>query len=456
MGMGSSGKALLCGAVVAMFTTLACGGEDTAGSGAGTSAGGSAGGSGGSVGGSGGSGGSQGGGGMGPRDPRTVVVWADGTNGGINDIYVKELVDSAWVEVGVDSAQGTGISGGLSDSEAPAVALDAAGNPIVAWTEAIEGGPAQIYLRRFDGSQWVAMGSGSDSGGGVSDTMGNSSYPALVMDPDDNPILAWADAAPGAAQIYAKRWDGSAWVEIGGGSASGAGLSNGIGGFNTPALAIDPAGDPILAWGGPDIYALRFDGSEWVELGAGSATGGGISNLVGSSFGPDLAFDAAGMPIVAWSNNTDVGEFNIFVRRFDGSTWVEVGAGSGTGKGVTNAGAVAGTAQLLVDAGDVMTVLYDYGISNSNVHALRFDGSAWLGSLGTVSQSGWGAFPTAVLDDDDRVITAYRNKLDMADDLDIYAKRFDGNDWVELGGTTNAGDISDNDGWCQEPDMARR
>ena len=54
----------------------------------------------------------------------------------------------------------------------------------------------------------------------------------------------------------------------------------------SPSLALDDAGEPVVAWmdrasGFWEIYVKRFDGASWVEVGAGSASGGGISAAAG-------------------------------------------------------------------------------------------------------------------------------------------------------------------------------
>lgn len=79
-----------------------------------------------------------------------------------------------------------------------------------------------------------------------------------------------------------------------GGSASGGGISDTSGSSWEPSLAIDPEGRPMVAWrdsssGNEEIYLRRFDGVGWVELGTGSATAGGISNSGNQSFAPSLS-----------------------------------------------------------------------------------------------------------------------------------------------------------------------
>jgi hypothetical protein len=111
---------------------------------------------------------------------------------------------------------------------------------------------------------------------------------------------------------------------MGNNSASGGGVSNNSGWSLSPSLAIGPDGMPIVAWidegiGGNEIYVRRWNGSAWIEMGAGSATGsGGISNTNYAEIGPSLVIAANGTPILAWPDGSSSGGSNndIYIRRY--------------------------------------------------------------------------------------------------------------------------------------------
>ena len=228
---------------------------------------------------------------------------------------------SAWVEMG-DSASGGGISHMISWSGDPALAVGSEG-PVVAWSQNTGGEDSEIYVRRWDGAAWVEMG-GSASGGGISHMPGRSGDPALAVG-SDGPVVAWSQETDGDdPEIYVRRWDGADWVEMGAGSASGGGISDNDSGSLHPSLAVGPDG-PIVAWEDYDdgddgeIYVRGWDGSAWVEMG-GSASGGGISDNDGWSESTTLAVGPDG-PIVAWHYISD-DNVEIYARRWDGSAWV--------------------------------------------------------------------------------------------------------------------------------------
>jgi len=141
---------------------------------------------------------------------------------------------------------------------------------------------------------------------------------SLAIDGDGRPVVAWRDDSGGDFEIYLRRWNGDDWVELDG-SASGGGISANGGDSRSPSLATLPGGAPIVSWrdddsGDFEIYVRRWTGSAWVEMDAGSATGGGISANGGESWWPSLAVGPDG-PVVAWEDDSG-GDDEIYVRRY--------------------------------------------------------------------------------------------------------------------------------------------
>ncbi len=270
---------------------------------------------------------------------------------GVNEIYLRAWNGSSWEEVGTGSASGGGISNStLPDSVNPSLATAPDGTPYVAWSEEIFGpasGGFEIYIRVWDGSSWAEVGTGSASGGGISNTPAISRDPSLAIAPNGVPYVAWSDynSTGGNKEIYIRTWNGSSWAEVGAGSASGGGISNTPGNSNNPSLAIASDGTPYVAWSDYDlftgntlIYLRAWNGNSWAEVGQGSASGGGISNNSGysHSYNPSLAIGPGGSPYVAWWYYPLSELPEIYVRAWNGSSWAEVGAGSANGGGISN------------------------------------------------------------------------------------------------------------------------
>ena len=178
-------------------------------------------------------------------------------------------------------------------------------------------GDNEIYVRRWSGSSWVEVGANSASGGGVSNNSGSSEYPSLAVTPDNTPYIAWRDDSGGDTEIYVRRWNGSIWEEAGTSSASGGGISNNSGSAGEPSMAIAPDGTPYVVWQDTEVYVRRWNGNSWEEVGIGSASGGGVSDILGADYSPSLAISSDSLPYIAWQHGSE-----IYVRR--GPTSLEV------------------------------------------------------------------------------------------------------------------------------------
>jgi hypothetical protein len=226
---------------------------------------------------------------------------------------------AGWESLGTVSSVGAGI---------PSLQFDASGNPVVAWEQLRKGGNTDLYLKRWNGSAWVEVG-GAAPGGGISNDPYISGSPSLAIDASGNPAVAWHRVTDFGSKILFRRWNPSIamWEEVGG-SATGAGVSApGLGSY-FPSLAFDPSGNPLIAWEeifmmGPEekreIFLRRWTGSEWVEL-DGSASGtteGGISRTAtGGSTQASLAVDSNALPWVAWTEQPDDLYSEIYLRRW--------------------------------------------------------------------------------------------------------------------------------------------
>ena len=176
-------------------------------------------------------------------------------------------------------------------------------------------------IARWDGSAWV------DVGGGV-----NGFVNALaVFDDGDGPALYaggfFADAG-GVPATGIARWDGAAWSA----------LDGGVSGFDETVLALavhDDGSGPALYVGGffshagglPANRIARWSGSEWSGLGAGvsGCNGQSCNTLVLSLTSYDLG---DGPALFVGGNFTSAGgQAASSVARWDGSGWSALGAG---------------------------------------------------------------------------------------------------------------------------------
>ncbi len=375
---------------------------------------------------------------------RAYLAWADGSSGN-NEIYVRRWNGMAWEEATPGSARGGGISNTRGESLDPAIAIAPNGTVYVAWQEFVQiagaRGAFEVYVRRLSGGLWQEVGAGSASGRGASGNSGNSFGVALALGPGalgaaSTPYIAWADdqgVLGGNLEIYARRFDGVGWVELGPGGATGGGVSRTEGDSRDPSLAVAPNGSLYLAWsddssGNDEIYVRRFTGSSWVDVGVDSAAKGGVSNSRDASQGPSLAVGPDGAPYVAWFDRS-AGDTEIYVRRFVGGLWQEMGANSATGGGISNnAGSSLDPALAVALSGRVTVAWQDRSGSNADIYALQWTGTAWqrmgAGSLFPTGISNTGTFssePAVAITQDGIPYVAWNEAVL---DGQIYVRRF--------------------------------
>lgn len=392
-----------------------------------------------------------------------------------SDGTVNQLPPHAWSEIGFESASGGGISGNAGSSSKPVLALDAQGYPVVVWCDTSKGATnaqadEEIYIKRWDGDSWEEIGTGSASGGGISNNSHSSFAPSLVLDAQGYPVVAWSDYSSGTWQIYIKRWDGDSWEVIGAGSASGNGISNTAGSSWRPSLILDAQGYPVVVWEdnssniAVEIYGKRWDGDSWEVITTGSASGNGISaGADGAAAHPRLIRDGIGRLIVVWDNNQGhPWPELVYIKRQNGNLWETLGPHSASPPGLADGGSATDSEYpvVLVDAFNNPHVLWSCDSGSSNeIFGKFWDGESWQ-SIGTGSAAGGGIsantgysyFPQAAMADGKITVCWYDY---TAGNAEIYLKRWDGFSWNEMHfESASGGGISRNSGASRYPSLA--
>ena len=385
--------------------------------------------------------------------PMPVVAW-QAFAGGAYEIYVRRWNGSEWEELAA-SGSGGGISNsaivaGAGESRSPRVALDPSGNPVVVWTER-NAMRDEIYLRRWTGSDWEQLG-GSASGEGLS-TFGTglgASDPAIAIDSAGRIVVAYKAAdTPGGAccalHVYAKRWNGTTWEELGG-SASGGGVdmggSSASASASAPSVAIDSMDRPVIAWNAESsascaVFLRRWSGAAWEEL-AGSATGGGASGGVGGISDPSLAIGSDDRPVVAWLLSSSSG---FRVRRFDGSGWPALGP-----SGVTSSCTAGAYMEVAVDSSDAPVVATYTTGGTGPIGAQRWNGTSWDDLAPTGTGNGFTAIAAAP---EGELYLGWSGATGA-----IHVLHWTGREWEELAASGSGSGISGSTGAGYGPSIA--
>ncbi len=227
-----------------------------------------------------------------------VVVWASSGQDTSNFGVYGQLYNRAGVAQGSEFRVNSTIANSQTD---PFVAMDADGDFVVTWTSTgQDGGNDGVYGQRYNAAG-VAQGSEFRVN---STTAGNQRLSSVAMDAAGNFVVAWAsDLQDGSSfGIYFQRFNAAGVAQ---GNELRANTTTADNQTN-PAVAMDADGDFAIAWqsnlqdgSGIGVYFQRFSKT-------GATVGGEIranSFTTGAQALPTIAMDANGDFIVAWASS---------------------------------------------------------------------------------------------------------------------------------------------------------
>lgn len=183
---------------------------------------------------------------------------------------------------------------------------------LVAW---LEGNVAasNVYVSLRQGKRWQALG------GALNVRPNTYTFaPQLRLNVQGNPLVVWQEDWRGADNLYLKRWTGTSWEALGGSlNHDPRRLAE------RPALALDAAGDPVVAWseerGGDQhaVYARRWKNGRWTLLGQAAVRRGALSGD-GDALSASVTVAGNGQVLVSWCER--VGQtYHLRVRTFGAS-----------------------------------------------------------------------------------------------------------------------------------------
>lgn len=260
---------------------------------------------------------------------------------------------------------------GASDTSSPSIAVDAAGRPLVAW---VEGGVARVA--RWENAAWTMLpspGSGAYVilAGERAAVFGASvQLRALAADDTWQPAgdlavtgtlvgtpaftgtaAGWIERAGGANRIRVVA-DGTAMAPLAVDDATRVSLASHDGAL---AIAFDETG------GSFNVVAAVATGTTWTRLGRMLDV-----DPAGNARSPAIALDAANRPIVAWRERIEAAERGV-VARWTGSAWATLGTSQ------WHAAAGEPTAPALALRDDVPVIA---SAGAGAIHVARFNGPA--------------------------------------------------------------------------------
>jgi hypothetical protein len=197
------------------------------------------------------------------------VAWTqtlDSTSG----LYVAHYVGGAWTAL-ANSATATGLQSPLGSAANASIAM-IGGKPVVAWTSVWATG-SSIEVAAFDatanGGQGAWVGFGSSMGPTGISGIGNVDN-AKVVATSSGPVVFWRDLSSGTPHLFAARFDGTNWIPVSAGSESGQGISGATPVASNYAVASD--GTRLAAAfvqpgaEGDSIQVVEFSAGTWQAL----------------------------------------------------------------------------------------------------------------------------------------------------------------------------------------------
>lgn len=292
----------------------------------------------------------------------------------------------------------------------PVVALDSEGDFVVAW-ESADGSGQGVFARRFD-RNGTALG---DQFRVNTVTTDDQESPALAMDPAGNWVIVWEghDQSGSFGDVYARRYDAKGVAQ--GGEIPINQATNGPQG--SPAVAMDADGRFLVAWESlfapgdnqNGVVARRFS-RQGAPLGAELLVNTYTQHIQGT---PAVAMRADGRSVIVWQSfGQDGSDHGVYGQRFSAAgakQGPEFRANTFT-EGIQNEPTVAmGEKGFLVAWRS-----FGQGGQSSGVHAQAFQPSgAASGSELRINDADFASRPTVVMDSQSEVVVAWQKSTDV-------------------------------------------
>jgi hypothetical protein len=253
-----------------------------------------------------------------------IVAWSDNRSGTNRDIYSRRVTNAGALQW---TANGVAVCTAASEQDSPAIAVDAAGGAVIAWTDA-RNGSTDIYAQRMNGlgaAQWTP------DGVAVCTAANGQNDPQIIAD-NGGALLLWNDARDSGTtdvDIYAQRLSASGAPQwTGDGVAVCTAINQQVFARMTP----DGSGGAVAAWmdtrnGGLnyDMYAQRIKPAGTMQW---PANGVALCNAANGQFNPTLASDGFGGAIVAWQDLRNGTTYDIYANRITQSGAIPTAIGS--------------------------------------------------------------------------------------------------------------------------------
>lgn len=322
-----------------------------------------------------------------------LAIWAqsDGTR---KNIWANHFDGTDWGTAQLLETDNAG------NAEEPQIAVYADGKALAVWTQS-DGTRKNIWANYFDGSAWGTAQLIE------TDNAGNADVPQIAVDGDGNAIAVWAQLDGTRKNIWANRFNGSAW-----GTAQ---LIENYDAWSAeyPQISVGADGSAVVVWYQYDgsnynIWANHFDGSAW-------GTAQTIESEASNGFNPRVAVNSSGRAVAVWRMGSS--NDNIWANHFDGSAW-------GTAQLIEDDAESARDPRIAIDAeGRALAVWMQALPSPYRIRSNRFDGSTWGSDQLSGNASGYAQSPQIAMNSEGFAWAVWTQ--DDGSGYSIWANRFE-------------------------------
>jgi Bacterial Ig-like domain len=236
----------------------------------------------------------------------------------IKDLAGNPLEDKTWTW---ELPYWINLKGSLNQDAARSVeswqvAFDSKNNPVVLFAEynTTKLAPTRVYVKRWTGSDWQLIG------GQINSKLGYAEAGLIILDPNDNPIIAYSEYPAISDVRYGRnksahiaQWTGSAWQEI------TTVMPEPDYPYFQPQLYLKANGEHILSSKDSDKVTIkRWQNGKW-----------NVEKIVSFDFPPDpigyisfvrVTLDADNNPFVMWIDSSTAYK-GMFTKHWNGKTW---------------------------------------------------------------------------------------------------------------------------------------
>ncbi|MEZ0372260.1 MAG: IPT/TIG domain-containing protein [Candidatus Sericytochromatia bacterium] len=359
-----------------------------------------------------------------------VIAWESYTQDGENDGIYAQRFDSGGQALGSEFRVNAYTSGRQSN---PAVAMAGNGRFVIAWQGRGDGDDYGIFAQRYDaqGNELTLIADPSNPLVVCSEfcintfTPGRQSDPAVAMDNAGNFVIAWSSDDQA---IFARQFSSAGAPQ----TANEFQVNDTVGyEIRLPGVALDDDGDFVVAWSSysqyvtyHDILARRYR-SDGVELSSEFQVNTETDN---SQTQPGIAMDGDGDFVVSWQSygQDGGGYYGIYAQRFDAAGQRQ---GSEFPANTTTSGSQS-LATVALDAGGNFTIAWQSEAQDGNsigIFAQRFD------SAGSPLQSefrvntytlGSQSLPGIGMDADGNYVITWQSEIQDGGGPGIFAQRY--------------------------------